>query len=119
MSITKKQLLENFSAASSVRCTMIGGSAFEDWPEICKRAQEVGYIETKPGTLENKAECRFILRSQIERIRHGRFTVKGRRYVFSWSDKYSEGELSRLDIEDDSFVLAMFNGAKLVYTIEE
>lgn len=117
---TKKDLLLALTTAPSVRVTMVGGLAVEDWPDVCAWAKENGYLEL-PERLERLAgpgKIEVIKKPKMKRVRLGAFGSKNARYWFTEAGgEPSFGQVPDLKVVGDALELTMFNGAVLRYEV--
>ena len=114
---TKKDLLLALTTAPSVRVTMVGGLALDDWPDTCAKLTALGWVQ-HGDTIGNPANSQFMMRPKIKRVRFGKFGSKNARYWFTETGgEPSFGQVPGLKVVGDALELTMFNGAVLRYEV--
>jgi len=112
--MSKKSLLAALNAAEQVKCTMLGGFAVEDWPDMITKYTEAGFVldgdVLRGGT-------RFVMKPRLNRIRVGKFKSSSTNYTLSWDGEESHGCVKDLKKADGALELTMFNGAVLRYEV--
>ena len=118
---TKKDLLLALASAPSVRVTMVGGMAIEDWSSTCAKLSAVGWVQHGDDSMRSGApngSSQYINKPKIKRVRTGKFSSKNARYWFTEAG----GDPSFVHVPDlkvigDGLELTMFNGAVLRYEV--
>ena len=118
---TKKDLLLALASAPSVRVTMVGGLAMEDWPDTCAKLTALGWVQHGDDSMRSGApngSSQYINTPKMKRVRLGVFGSKNARYWFTEAGgEPSFGQVPDLKVVGDALELTMFNGAVLRYEV--